>query len=76
MPRVRIHKDVTLTTYCTLTVADQEHPIMEIVLPDGSGLFQQMLYTDALCCIGHLIHPATLKKWLEGWFKEHNEFKV
>ena len=61
-----IHVDVTLTrtTYLNI-VADQVHPFMATVFPDGSGLFQQ---DNAPC------HTA---KIVQEWFEEHDkEFKV
>ena len=53
--------DVTLTctTYLS-TVADHVHPFMEMVFPDGCGLFQQ---DDAPC------HKA---KMVQEWFEQHN----
>ena len=61
-----IHVDVTLTctTYLNI-VADQVHPFMATVFPDGSGLFQQ---DNA---------PCHTTKIVQEWFEEHDkEFKV
>ncbi|MCJ8732198.1 hypothetical protein PDJAM_G00208470 [Pangasius djambal] len=61
-----IHVDVILTrtTYLNI-VADQVHPFMATVFPNGSGLFQQ---DNATC------HTAKLD---QEWFEEYGkEFKV
>ncbi|KAJ8276573.1 hypothetical protein COCON_G00083250, partial [Conger conger] len=61
-----IHVDVNLThaTYLNI-VADQVHPFMATVFPDGSGLFQQ---DNAPCHTAHIV---------QEWFEEHEEeFKV
>ncbi|KAK3568343.1 hypothetical protein QTP86_004953 [Hemibagrus guttatus] len=61
-----IHVDVTLprTTNRNI-VKDHVHPFMEMVFPDGCGLFQQ----DNVPC-----HKA---KMVQEWFDEHkNEFEV
>uniref|UniRef100_A0A3Q3JTD4 Transposase Tc1-like domain-containing protein n=1 Tax=Monopterus albus TaxID=43700 RepID=A0A3Q3JTD4_MONAL len=61
-----IHVDITLTrtTYLNI-VADQVHPFMAKVFPDGSGFFQQ---DDA---------PCYTAKSVQEWFEEHDsEFKV
>ena len=60
-----IHVDVTLTctTYLSI-VADHEHPFMEMVFPDGCGLFQQ----DNAPCL-----KATV---VQEWFEKHDKFEV
>ncbi|KAK3570021.1 hypothetical protein QTP86_009164 [Hemibagrus guttatus] len=60
-----IHVDVTLTrtTYLSI-VAEHVHPFMEMVFPDGCGLFQQ----DNVPC-----HKA---KMVQEWFDEHNESEL
>ena len=57
-----IHVDVNLTrvTYQNI-VANQVHPFMAMVFPDGSGLFQQ---DNAPCHTVHLVRK---------WFEEHDE---
>ncbi|MCI4388573.1 hypothetical protein PGIGA_G00087550 [Pangasianodon gigas] len=61
-----IHVDVTLTRTIYLNIAaDQVHPFMATVFPNGSGLFQQ---DNAPC------HSA---KIVQAWFEEHDkEFRV
>ena len=55
--------DVTLTRTTYLSIAaDHIPPFMEIVFPDGCGLFQQ----DNMLC-----HKANM---VQKWFEEHNEF--
>uniref|UniRef100_A0A8C4N7D9 Tc1-like transposase DDE domain-containing protein n=1 Tax=Eptatretus burgeri TaxID=7764 RepID=A0A8C4N7D9_EPTBU len=60
--RPAIHVDVNLThvTYRDI-VANQVHPFMAMVFPDGSGLFQQ----DNTPC--HTAHNV------QEWFEEHDE---
>ena len=57
-----IHVDVSLTrvTYLNI-VADQVHPFMAMVFPDGSGLFQQ---DNAPCHTAHIVREC---------FEEHYE---
>ncbi|KAF7659717.1 hypothetical protein LDENG_00294150 [Lucifuga dentata] len=61
-----IHVDVTLTRTTYLNIAaEQAHPFMAVVFPDGSGLFQQ----DNTPC-----HTAEI---VQEWFEEHDtEFKM
>uniref|UniRef100_A0AAY5KPB9 Tc1-like transposase DDE domain-containing protein n=1 Tax=Esox lucius TaxID=8010 RepID=A0AAY5KPB9_ESOLU len=61
-----IHVDVNLTDAAYLNiVADQLHPFMAMVFPDGSGLFQQ---DNSPCHTAHIVRE---------WFEEHDEeFKV
>ncbi|KAK3519432.1 hypothetical protein QTP70_027864, partial [Hemibagrus guttatus] len=61
-----IHVDVTLTRNTYLSIAaDHVHPFMEMVFPDGCGLFQQ----DN--------EPFHKPKMVQEWFDEHNnQFKV
>ncbi len=61
-----IHVDVTLTrtTYLNI-VADQVHPFMTMVFPDGSSVFQQ---NNAPCHMAEIV---------QKWFEEHDkEFKL
>ena len=61
-----IHVDVTLThiTYLSI-IADHVHPFMEMVFPDGCGLFQE---DNTLC---------NKAKMVQEWFEEHtNEFEM
>ena len=57
-----IHVDVNLArvTYLNI-VADQVHPFMAMVFPDGSGLFQQ---DNVPCHTAHIVRD---------WFEEHDE---
>ena len=59
-----IHVDVTLTrtTYLNI-VADQVHPFMAMVFPDGSGLFQQD-------------NAPILQKLFRNGLRSMTEFKV
>lgn len=60
-----IHVEVTLTHTTNLhIVADQEHPVMEMVFSNGSGLFQQ---DNAPCQTAKIIRKR---------FEEHNRFMV
>ena len=57
-----IHVDINLTRVTDLSiVADQVHPFMAMVIPDGRGLFQQ---DNAPC------HTALI---VREWFEEHDE---
>ena len=48
-----IHVDVSLTRVTYLDIAaDQVHPFMAMVFPDGSGLFQQ---DNAPCQTAHIV---------------------
>ena len=56
-----IHVDVNLTRVTSLNiVADQIHPFMAMVFPDGCGLFQQ---DNAPCPTAHIV---------QQWLKEHD----
>ena len=56
-----IHVDINLTRVNDLNIiADQVHPFMAMVFPDGSGLFQQ---DNAPCHTAHVV-------W--QWFEEHD----
>ena len=59
--KASINVDVNLTrvTYLNI-VADQAHPFMAMLFPDGSGLFQQ---DNAPC------HTARI---VREWFEEHD----
>ena len=51
---------MTRVTYLNI-VADQVHPFMTMVFPDGSSLFQQ---DNAPCHTAHIVRE---------WFEEHDE---
>ena len=56
-----IHVDINLTRVTSLNIAaDQVHPFMAMVFPDGSGLFQQ---DNAPCHTTHIV---------QEWFEEHD----
>uniref|UniRef100_A0A671YBG6 Tc1-like transposase DDE domain-containing protein n=1 Tax=Sparus aurata TaxID=8175 RepID=A0A671YBG6_SPAAU len=61
-----IHLDVALTSTTYLNIlADQVHPFIQTVFPDGSGFFQR----DST--------PRHTAKIVQEWFEEHNdEFTV
>ena len=59
-PAIYVDVNLTRVTYLNI-VADQVHPFMAMVFPDGSGLFQQ---DNAPCHTAHLVRE---------WFEEHDE---
>lgn len=63
-PAVHVDDALTGSTYLNI-IADQVHPFMETVFPDGSGLFQQ---DNA---------PCRTEETVLEWFEEHDdEFRV
>jgi len=50
-PAIHVEVNLTHVTYRNI-IADQVHPFMAMVFPDGSGLFQQ---NNAPCHIAHIV---------------------
>ena len=59
-PAIPVDGNLTCVTYLNI-VADQVHPFMAMVFPDGRGLFQQ---DNAPCPTAHIVRE---------WFEEHDE---
>ena len=62
-PAIHVDGNLTRVTYLNI-VADQVHPFMAMVFPDGSGLFQQ---DNAPCHTAHIARE---------WFEEHEVLTV
>ena len=58
-PAIHVNVNLIRVTYLNI-VADQVHPFMARVFPDGSGLFQQ---DNAPCHTAHIVRE---------WFEEHD----